>query len=232
MENPETRIGGPAIGSPLPFALLALAAVLLVAACSLPPVANLGADAAGVSSRAEIGTASWYGPGFHGNRTSSGEIYDQRLMTAAHQRLPLGTRVMVTNLQNAKSVELRVNDRGPYVGGRLIDLSYAAARALDLVGPGTARVRVEPLVNEDEPGGTVQYAVQAGAFASADKAVALRQALSRRRPDVYMSPVRGTDSLYYRVRVGPFPSRREAVAQQRQLVRRGLPAMVTHEDVQ
>ena len=75
----------------------------------------------------QLGVASWYGPGFHGNRTANGEIYDQYELTAAHRTLPLGTRVMVTNLSNGRAVEVRINDRGPFVGGRAIDLSYAAA---------------------------------------------------------------------------------------------------------
>src|ERR1700757_3034244 len=78
----------------------------------------------------QVGVASWYGPGFHGNRTANGEIYDQYELTAAHPSLPLGSRVMVTNLTNGRSVEVRINDRGPFVDGRAIDLSYAAARTI------------------------------------------------------------------------------------------------------
>src|SRR6185295_16723968 len=87
----------------------------------------------------QSGVASWYGPGFHGQPTSSGAIYDQHALTAAHQKLPLGTRARVTNLDNGKSVEVLVNDRGPFAKGRIIDLSYAAAREIGMVGPGTAR---------------------------------------------------------------------------------------------
>jgi len=100
-----------------------------------PPVVN------GV----QTGVASWYGPGFHGRRTANGEIYDQYELTAAHPSLPLGTRAMVTNLSNGRAVEVRINDRGPFVDGRVIDLSYAAARSVGMIGPGTARVRVEVL---------------------------------------------------------------------------------------
>ena len=91
----------------------------------------------------QVGVASWYGPGFHGNRTANGEIYDQYELTAAHPSLPLGTRAIVTNLANGRSVEVRINDRGPFVGGRAIDLSYGAARVIQMVGPGTATVRIE-----------------------------------------------------------------------------------------
>jgi len=114
---------------------LALGAAGCTAVRPTPPVTN------GVQS----GVASWYGPGFHGRRTANGEIYDQYELTAAHQTLPLGTRVMVTNLNNGRAVEVRINDRGPFVDGRVIDLSYAAARTVGMIGPGTAPVRVEVL---------------------------------------------------------------------------------------
>src|SRR5690242_14367042 len=91
------------------------------------------------------GIASWYGPGFHGRRTANGEVYDQYELTAAHQTLPLGTRVMVTSLTNGRGVEVRINDRGPFVGGRIVDLSYAAASVLRMVGPGTMPVRLDIL---------------------------------------------------------------------------------------
>ena len=91
------------------------------------------------------GEASWYGPGFHGRRTASGEIFDQEAMTAAMLHVRLGTRVRVTNLANGRSVVLRVNDRGPYVGGRVIDLSRGAMRALGGLSAGVIEVRVEAL---------------------------------------------------------------------------------------
>jgi rare lipoprotein A len=91
---------------------------------------------------AQEGLASWYGPGFHGRLTSSREVYDQYDFTAAHRTLPLGTWVLVTNINNGRSVRVYVNDRGPYVDGRVIDLSFAAALALDMVNRGTAPVRI------------------------------------------------------------------------------------------
>lgn len=89
------------------------------------------------------GTASWYGPGFHGQRTSSGEIYNENDTTAAHRSLPFDTIVRVVNTENDKSVEVRINDRGPYVDGRIIDLSRSAADAIEMLDPGTAPVRLE-----------------------------------------------------------------------------------------
>jgi rare lipoprotein A len=93
------------------------------------------------------GMASWYGPGFHGNRSASGEVYNQNAMTAAHRSLPFGTRVQVTNLDNGRSVVVRINDRGPFIGGRVIDLSAAAARVLGMMHSGTARVHLDVLDN-------------------------------------------------------------------------------------
>lgn len=94
---------------------------------------------------AETGIASWYGDPFHGRKTSNGEIYDMHQMTAAHKHLPLPTFVEVTNLHNNKQVVLRVNDRGPFVGNRVIDLSFAAAKALDVIQSGTAQVSIRAL---------------------------------------------------------------------------------------
>ena len=95
----------------------------------------------------QTGQASWYGAAHHGKRTASGAIYDQTKLTAAHRSLPFGTRVMVTNLSNGKSVEVEITDRGPYAGNRIIDLSRAAAQALGMVDAGTASVRLEPASN-------------------------------------------------------------------------------------
>jgi rare lipoprotein A len=103
--------------------------------------AGLSAEAS-ASSR-QVGTASWYGPGFHGKKTASGERFNQHRLTAAHPRLPLGSRARVINLKNGKAVEVRINDRGPYHGGRIIDLSRAAAQRLAMGG--IARVRVETM---------------------------------------------------------------------------------------
>lgn len=94
-------------------------------------------------SQSVVGIASWYGQQFHGNRTANGEIYDMNGLTAAHRVLPMGTRVRVTNLLNSKSVLLRINDRGPAIHGRLIDVSLAAAKSIGMVGLGLAPVRLE-----------------------------------------------------------------------------------------
>lgn len=94
------------------------------------------------------GMASWYGPGFHGNRSASGERYNQNALTAAHRSLPFGTKVRVTNVRNGRSVVVRINDRGPHIRGRIIDLSAAAARIVGVMQSGVAPVRVEVLGNQ------------------------------------------------------------------------------------
>jgi rare lipoprotein A len=96
------------------------------------------------------GKASWYGPRFHGKKTATGEIFDQQKLTAAHKTLPLGTRAIVTNLENGNTVEVEINDRGPYVPGRVIDVSYAAAKQLGLLKSGVAPVEVKPLTADGE----------------------------------------------------------------------------------
>ncbi|WP_291319126.1 septal ring lytic transglycosylase RlpA family protein [Desulfonatronospira sp.] len=118
----------------------------------------------------EDGIASWYGPKFHGKKTASGEVYNMYEMTAAHRILPMHTKVQVINLENDKSIKLRINDRGPFVDDRIIDLSLAAARELDMIGPGTAPVRVKAVGSaprEELPG---TFYVQVGSFTSKENA--------------------------------------------------------------
>ena len=123
-----------------------LASTMLAAGCAVVPSAPLRDHSAAPSTavpRAEVGLASWYGEFHHGLRTASGEIFDMGAMTAAHRSLPLGTRLQVTNLENGRSARVRVNDRGPYVADRVLDLSRGAARALGMVERGVALVRLE-----------------------------------------------------------------------------------------
>lgn len=150
----------------------------------------------------ETGVASWYGPGFHGRPTSSREIFDMYDLTAAHPSLPLGTRVMVTHLDSGRSVEVRINDRGPFARGRIIDLSYAAARILGLIGPGTGRVSVEILaLPSEEPAVAGRFYVQAGSFVSRANAEAMRNRLAADSPGVFIAPFTSASRTYYRVRV-------------------------------
>lgn len=126
-------------------------------------------DSAGYRER---GMASWYGKDFHGKRTSSGEVYNMNDLTAAHKTLPLPSLVRVTNVANGKSVVVTVNDRGPFARNRLIDLSYAAAVQLDMIGPGTAMVEVEALAGNALPGNQVVHAPGAAATTGGGEPVA------------------------------------------------------------
>jgi peptidoglycan lytic transglycosylase len=118
--------------------------VILLAGCGgRAKVVTLPAPVPARMGSAEEGMASWYGNPYHGRRTSNGEIYDMDQLTAAHLSLPFDTWVQVTNLENGRTVDVRINDRGPFLKNRVIDLSRAAARAIWMIGPGTARVRVE-----------------------------------------------------------------------------------------
>ncbi len=206
-------------------ALGALAIVAVVAGgCSRAAVAP-------VPGRPQHGVASWYGPGFHGQKTSSGAIYDQHELTAAHPTLPLGTRVRVTNLDTGRSVEVLVNDRGPFAKGRVIDLSYAAARAVGMVGPGTANVAIDVIARPANGASHVAYCVQVGAFSEEDKARALRAHLAPRYDDVYIAAVQTRPDRMYRVRVGPYAERHRAERRASELAELGLPAVV-HEEPQ
>lgn len=141
----------------------------------------------------EEGIASWYGPGFNGKLTSNGEVFDMHAPTAAHKTLPFNTRVRVINLRNQRQIEVRINDRGPFVGERIIDLSFGAARDLGMVEDGTAPVR---LIALDPPQKVTQaasaYSVQVGVFESRDNALEVTGRLApsrllehRDRPGLY-----------------------------------------------
>jgi peptidoglycan lytic transglycosylase len=161
---------------------------------------------AGTSERAvpagtyvERGVASWYGAPFHGRQSSSGEIFDMNRFVAAHRTLPFGSIVRVTNLNNGKNTEVRIIDRGPFVGGRVIDLSLAAAHAIDMVGTGVAPVRLELLSSPSPLTGA--FSVQVGAFQQRKNAERLRTDLSRRYP-VMVQDFEAPAGRLYRVRVG------------------------------
>jgi len=128
----------------------------------------------------ETGTASWYGPPYHNRQSSNGEIYDMNAMTAAHRTLPLNSVVRVTNLRTGASTLVRITDRGPFVEGRVIDLSLAAAKAIDLWRPGTAAVQLEVMDTPAPLDSGGRWCVQIGAFHEQRTAEDLRERLSRR----------------------------------------------------
>ena len=165
-----------------------------------PPRAGKPAIAQAPAGYTEEGNASWYGEPFNGRRASNGEIYDMYKLTAAHRTLPFDTMVRVTNLNNGKSTVVRITDRGPFVENRIIDLSLAAAREIDLVGPGVAPVHVEVLGNVDLTAGF--FTVQVGAFRERDNAERLRDRLSTSYSPVFIQQYDSPNGLLYRVRVG------------------------------
>jgi rare lipoprotein A len=149
----------------------------------------------------EHGDASWYGAPFHGRLASNGEIYDMYKLTAAHRTLPFNTVVRVTNLTNGKSTVVRITDRGPFVGNRIIDLSYAAAQEIDSIGPGVVPVRLDILSAIDPNTGF--FTVQIGAFRDRANAERLRSRLGvAYSPILIQEFALPTGGSFYRVRVG------------------------------
>ncbi len=160
----------------------------------------------------EVGYASWYGPKFHGRPTASGEPYNMYAFTAAHKLLPLGTYVLVTNLENGRRVVVRINDRGPFVKDRIIDLSYAAAKALGMVQKGVARVRLVALAEGYKKQGHLvfkgaehlrqgQFFLQVGSFVRYTNAVRLREMLAKHYQVVLIEPFVRNGRTFYRVQV-------------------------------
>jgi len=160
--------------------------------------------------RDEVGLASWYGNPYHGRKAANGEIYDMRRLTAAHRTLPFGTRVRVHNLENDRVVDVLITDRGPFVEGRLIDLSRAAARMIGMQRAGTARVRLELLsAPAATPAGS--FAVQVGAFRIRANAERLRAEMKRRFGYAIIVPRQG-DPVLWRVVAGRYRNQEDARA--------------------
>jgi len=152
----------------------------------------------------EEGTASWYGIPFNGRRAANGEIFDMNTLVAAHRTLPFGSILRVTNLNNGRDVQVRVIDRGPFVGDRILDLARAAAVSLDMIGTGTAPVRIELLSG---PNPTVGYfTVQIGAFADRANAERLRDRLLANYQPIFIQDYDAPTGHFYRVRVGRVPT--------------------------
>lgn len=205
---------------------LLLFPVLLVLSCTpKPPDTAL---------RATHGVTSWYGKDFHGRPTSSGEIFDMHARTCAHREYPFGTRLKVTSLDSGKTVLCTVNDRGPFVSGRDLDLSYAAAREIDLIGPGTGRVRIEPMGRDEKYLRDVRfdsskgpYTIQIGSFRDHDNALRLKAGLDLKYGSVYIMNAVIKDDVFYRVRIGNFSERNKAASLAKKLAFEGYDAVVT-----
>ncbi len=185
----------------------------------------------------EKGVASWYGKKFHGRKTSNGETYDMYAMTAAHKTLPMNVYLKVTNLDNGRSTVVRVNDRGPFVRSRIIDLSYSAAKELGVVGPGTAPVRIEALGYRDDTqfGATQRYKqlasydvgpfmVQVGAFTVKANAYRLAEKLKGQYGSSAVVEGWVNGQQFYRVRVGLYGSMALAANALLQIETHGYPS--------
>ena len=183
----------------------------------------------------EEGIASWYGADFHGRKTSSGETYDMYGRTSAHKLLPLGTTVRVTNLANGQVVFCRINDRGPFVEGRIIDLSYSLARDLGVAEQGTALVRLEAV---EGPGGSRPpgpvlegpFTWQVGAFTVSANAEALANSLRAEFRGVTIELYDRGDARFQRVRVGTYRTASEAETSHGALLKRGFAPILVRVD--
>lgn len=175
-----------------------------------------------ISPNVEIGIASWYGPGFQGRPTASGQIYNMYDLTAASKVLPLDSYAYVTNLHNHKSVEVYVNDRGPYYGDRIMDLSYAAARAIGIVGSGTGLVRIQylgakPIAQNIADSYNVKYAtpmlgytLQFAAYTKKSKAINKSEQIRKFVPGVHIVTKAVHGTFYYKIQFGKFRNLKDA----------------------
>ncbi len=191
-------------------ALLAALTLALLAACGgrKPSPNRLPPPKPAVIGATQRGVASWYGRPYHGRRTSNGEIYDMNKMTAAHLALPFDTWVQVTNLDNGRATQVRINDRGPFVKNRIIDISRAAAEAIAMIGPGTARVRLK-IIKGPKSGSSAQGSVarrsvvQIGSFRQRSRADSVAAEVRRLGYEVDLETARASGGVVFRVLVAP-----------------------------
>jgi rare lipoprotein A len=169
------------------------------------PAAAAGDEQQGIERE---GIASWYGDPYHGRRTASGEVYDKNKMTAAHRTLPFNTMVLLHNLENGKDVKVRINDRGPFVKNRIIDLSFAAARKIGMVGTGSAHVRIDILEDVPVEG---YYAIQVGAFRDKERAEAMQTQVAAICPPAHIVSIENDDGVLYRVQAGKYSDHSSAL---------------------
>ena len=201
------------------FALLSLFACAKKARPRAPQTPAASVARAGDRQR---GLASWYGEPYHGRAAANGEIYDMHRLTAAHRTLPFDTLARVTHERSHRSVDVRIIDRGPFIDGRIIDLSREAARRIGLLEEGVAPVELTVLALP-----AARFAVQAGAFREAERALRRRDELARLYPDVrVLAPDRSSD--LHRVVLGAFPRREDAAALARELAAREHDSRAAH----
>ncbi len=185
-------------------------------------------------------TASWYGQKFHGRPTASGEKFNMYAMTCAHKEFPFGTRLGVTNVKNNKSVVVTVNDRGPFVHGRDLDLSYAAAKEIGLMEQGVGRIRIRYLgrdmryvkrVSYVSPVSSIgPFTIQMGSFREKSNAERLKQGLELKYGDVYMATIYINGQKFHRVRIGTFSSRDPAYSLAKTLAEEGYSIFIMKKE--
>ena len=182
----------------------------------------------------EIGVASWYGKDFHGRKTSSGVVYDMHGLSAAHRTLPFGTLLRVTECKQGRSVQVTVNDRGPFVADRAIDLSFGAAKSLGIVADGVAQVGIQMIARGDAAGRPLPippategvaterevasipppppsgFVVQIGAYQIKDNALRVKEQIEKQHPEVYIETHENNIGIFHRVRIGLYTSEEEA----------------------
>ena len=183
---------------------------VLIAGCFGPYQKIPSSDKA----QAQRGIASWYGPSFHGKPSASGEPYNMWALTAAHRTLPFGTWVQVKKVATGKTVTVKINDRGPFIKGRIIDLSYAAARKLRMIGEGTAEVTLTILKSPQASIASQKpkkyFWVQAGSFTTLTDAMVLREQLAKNYSPIRVRTVNLPSGKWHRVQIGSFDSKKTA----------------------
>ena len=230
----SNRCGHVSAQNPSTVGHLALA-VFLFAAWALGGCAGGPPERAKYAARYPVGyvdrgVASWYGPGFHGRTTANGERYDMYKLTAAHRTLPMGSVVQVRSLTNGRRVTVRINDRGPFTKGRIIDLSLAAAKALRMTGKGTDQVEIKVVAYRGRRGAFGSLRVQVASFAVKVNAQALAGRLRGEYRRVHIRVVELISGRRYRVVVGPFTSEQQAeAAADRLAVELGVEPLVVRE---
>jgi rare lipoprotein A len=194
--------------TPLPIIAIGLGAFVYQSCTQAPrPVDRFPEYPIGFVER---GMASWYGPGFHGNRTANGERYDMYKLTAAHRTLPLGSVAVVHSLSSGRHITVRINDRGPFAKGRILDLSWAGAQALGMIGNGTDQVELRVVGYNSRPEGMGVLRVQVGAFADLQNARTLFAQVQRNFSDGRIIQVDLPEGRRYRVQIGRFLTESEA----------------------
>jgi rare lipoprotein A len=175
----------------------------------------------------QTGTASWYGKDFHGRRTATGDLFDMHGLSAAHRTLPLGSLIRVTNVENNRNITLRVNDRGPFIKSRVIDLTYGAARELGFAAEGTAQVVIERL---DDLPGTTSFTVHAAQYVEEENARLLKERLSAKFEIISIIPGATNLGSLYHVEVGVYATEEKAEIVARRVTQEGLEPVVIRKD--